>query len=152
MEENVTLVGYQSKKQQYVFLAVSVAIFIVAILWCIFVEANSKYASIAIALIAIGFLVGFFQERKNPKVALKVFHDKFIVFYSSYGEEKIDFDDVAQVNYWPANSGLKITFLTHQGNGMYFSCLLANAQQVKERLLELFDKRGIPVAKEYTAQ
>lgn len=41
-EENVTLVGYQSKKQQYVFLAVSVAIFIVAILWCIFAEANSK--------------------------------------------------------------------------------------------------------------
>lgn len=148
-DENVTLVGYNSKKQAYIYLIVSAAIFITAILCFFFAEGNKKYASIALALIAIGFLAGFCYLLKQPKVALKIFNDRYICFYSSDREEKIDIHDIMRVYYWPAQMGLKITFVTEQGR-KHFTYLLENAKQVKEHLLYLFERNNIVVDKKYS--
>ena len=51
MEENVTLIGYNSKKQPYIFLGAAILIFIIAILCIFFAEGNKKFASIALFLI-----------------------------------------------------------------------------------------------------
>ena len=149
LDENVTLIGYNSKKQAYIFLVASATTFITAILYFFFTEGNQKYASIVLALIAIGFLVVFCNLIKQPKIALKILSDRYIYFYSLDGEKQIDIHSVAQVNYWPASMGLKITFVTEQGNE-YFAYLLENAKQVKEYLLYIFERNKITVVRKYS--
>lgn len=149
LEENVTMVGYNSRKQAYIYLVVSATIFITAVLCFFFAEGNKKYASIVLALIAIGFLVGFCNLLKQPKIALKIFNDRYICFYSSNGEKQIDIHNVIRIHYWPAQMGLKITFVTEQGRE-HFTYLLENAKQVKEHLLHLFERNNIVVEKKYS--
>ncbi len=148
-DRNVTLVGYRSKRQAYIYPIVSVVIFITAILCFFFAEGNKKYASIGLVLIAIGFLAGFCSSLKQPKIALKVFDDRYISFYSSDGEKQIDLNTVIQARYWPAKTGLEITFVTEQGRE-HFAYLLDNAKQIKEHLLDIFEKNGIEVIRVYT--
>ena len=149
LDENVTLIGYNSKKQAYIFLVASATTFITAVLCFFFTEGNQKYASIVLVLIAIGFLVEFCNLIKQPKIALKIFSDRYIYFYSLDGEKQIDIHSVVQVNYWPASMGLKITFVTEQGNE-YFAYLLENAKQVKEYLLYIFERNKITVVRKYS--
>ena len=81
MDENITLVGYNSKKQPYIFLGVSILIFIIGVLCIFFAEGNKKFASIAVFLIGIGFMIGFFNLLKLPHIGIKVINDKYLYFY-----------------------------------------------------------------------
>ena len=149
-DENLTLIGFNSKKQPYYCLVVSIVIFVTAIFWFFFAEGDKKYASIGLAVIAALFLAGFFSLRKQPKIALKVFDDRYLCFYSSDGEKRIDVQQVKRVSYWPAQAGLKITFVTDEGKE-HFSYLLENADIVKSHLLDIFKRNNIFVIKRYSS-
>ena len=148
-DENITAVGYNSKKQAYIYLLVSVAILAVAILVFFFAEGNKKYASVGAALVAFGFLAGVCNLLKQPKIAMKVFDDRYIFFYDIDEEKQIDIHSITKVYYWPANLGLKITFVTEQGRE-HFAYLLENAKEVKEYLLDTFERNNITVVKKYS--
>ena len=149
MEENVTLIGYNSKKQPYIFLGVSILIFIIAILWIFFAEGNKKFASIVLFLIGIGFMIGFFNLLKLPHIGIKVINDKYLYFYDKDDVKIIDICDVKKVNYWPATYGLKIVLFTSKGSE-YFTYLLTNIKEVKKHLLYLFEKQNIKVINRYS--
>ena len=147
-EENITMVGYNSKKQAYIYLLVSILIFTIAILVFCFGEGNKKYFSIVTALVAVGFFVGSCDLLKQPKIALKVLNDRYIFFYDLGEEKQIDVHTVTHVYYWPAIMGLKMKFVTGQG-GEYVGYLLANAKEVKEYLLNIFERNNIAIVKTY---
>ena len=148
MEENVTLIGYNSKKQPYIFLGAAILIFIVAILCIFFAEGNKKFASIAVFLIGIGFMIGFFYLLKLPHIGIKVINDKYLYFYDKDDVKIIDICDVEKVHYWPANYGLRIVLFTSKGSEC-FSYLLTNIKEVKKHLLHLFEKQNIKVINIY---
>ena len=149
MDENITLVGYNSKKQPYIFLGVSILIFIIGVLYIFFAEGNKKFASIAVFLIGIGFMIGFFNLLKLPHIGIKVINDKYLYFYDKDDVKIIDICDVEKVNYWPANYGLKIVLFTSKGSE-YFTYLLTNIKEVKKHLLYLFEKQNIKVINRYS--
>lgn len=149
MEENVTLIGYNSKKQPYIFLGVAILIFIIAILCIFFAEGNKKLASIALFLIGIGFMIGFFNLLKLPHIGIKVIDDKYLYFYDKHDMKIIDISNIEKVNYWPANYGLKIVLFTSKGSE-YFTYLLSNIKDVKKHLLYLFEKENIKVINRYS--
>ena len=149
MEENVTLIGYNSKKQPYIFLGVSILIFIIGVFCIFFAEGNKKFASIAVFLIGIGFMIGFFNLLKLPHIGIKVINDKYLYFYNKDDVKIIDICDVEKVNYWPANYGLKIVLFTSKGSE-YFAYLLTNTKEVKKHLLYLFEKQNIKVINRYS--
>ena len=149
MVENVTLIGYNSKKQPYIFLVVSILIFIIGVLCIFFAEGNKKFASIAVFLIGIGFMIGFFNLLKLPHIGIKVINDKYLYFYDKDDVKIIDICDVEKVNYWPANYGLKITLFTSKGSE-HFTYLLTNIKEVKKHLLYLFEKQNIKVINRYS--
>jgi hypothetical protein len=134
MEENVTLIGYNSKKQPYIFLGVSILIFIIGVFCIFFAEGNKKFASIAVFLIGIGFMIGFFNLLKLHHIGIKVINDKYLYFYDKDDVKIIDICDVEKVNYWPANYGLKIVLFTSKGSE-YFTYLLTNIVNVNIKML-----------------
>ena len=79
-EENVTLIGYNSKKQTYVYLIVGILVFVLAILFLFFAEGNEKFASIGLIIFSICFFLGFVHLSKQPQIALKIIDDKYIIF------------------------------------------------------------------------
>lgn len=149
MDENITLVGYNSKKQPYIFLGVSILLFIIGVFCIFFAEGNIKFASIAVFLIGIGFMIGFFNLLKLPHIGIKVINDKYLYFYDKDDVKIIDICDVEKVNYWPANYGLKIVLFTSKGSE-YFTYLLTNIKEVKKHLLYLFEKQNIKVINRYS--
>lgn len=149
MDENITLVGYNSKKQSYIVLGVSILIFIVGVFWIFFAEGNKKFASIAVFLIGIGFMIVFFNLLKLPHIGIKVINDKYLYFYDKDDVKIIDICDVEKVNYWPASYGLKIVLFTSKGSE-YFAYLLTNIKEVKKHLLYLFEKQNIKVINRYS--
>ena len=148
-EGNVTLIGYHSKKQSYVFLIVGILVFITAIFCFFFAEGNNKYASIGLLIFGVMFVWGFVHLLKQPRIALKVIDDKYIFFNSSNSERIINLTEVKKVCYWPAQIGLKITFVTENG-GEHVTYLLENVKEVKKHLLGLFEKYDIKVVKRYS--
>ena len=147
--ENVTLNGYSSKKQGYIYPVVSGLIFITAILFFFFAEENKKYASIPLALIAVGFLYGFIDLQRQPSIALKIFDDRYAAFYTSHSEKHIDLYSVKEVYYWPSSTGLKITFVTENGKE-HFSYLLENADDVKGVLIAILEGAEVKIKRKYT--
>ena len=144
MDENITLVGYNSKKQPYIVLGVSILIFIIGVFWIFFAEGNKKFASIALFLIGIGFMIVFFNLLKLPHIGIKVINDKYLYFYDKDDVKIIDICYVEKVNYWPTSYGLKIVLFTSKGSE-YFAYLLTNTKEVKKHLLYLFEKQNIKV-------
>jgi hypothetical protein len=149
MDENITLVGYNSKKQCYIVLGVSILMLIIGVFWIFFAEGNKKFASIAVFLIGIGFMIVFFNLLKLPHIGIKVINDKYLYFYDKDDVKIIDICDVEKVNYWPANYGLKIVLFTSKGSE-YFTYLLTNIKEVKKHLLYLFEKQNIKVINRYS--
>ena len=148
MQNKETLIGYNSKKQSYIFLIVAIIIFIIGILCFVFAEGEKKYASIGCIVVGILFLVCFIHLQKLPEVALKIIDDKEIYFYEKDRVKVIDLYSVIEVKYWPAQIGLKITFVTHE-NEEHFTYLLKNSKQVKKHILNLLEKYNIPIKKKY---
>ena len=130
-EENVTLIGYNSKKQTYVYPIVGILVFIIAIFFLFFAEGNKKFASIGLIIFSICFFLGFVHLSKQPQIALKIIDDKYIIFYSYKEETVINLSDVIKIYYWPAQFGLKITVITHNGSD-HFTYLLENIKEVKD--------------------
>lgn len=148
MQKKETLIGYNSKKQSYIFLIVAIIVFIIAILCFLFADGDKKYASIGCIVVGILFLFGFIHLLKLPEVALKIIDDKEIYFYEKDSVKVIDLYSVIEVKYWPAQIGLKITFVTHE-SGEHFTYLLKNSKQVKKHILNLLEKYNIPIKKKY---
>jgi uncharacterized membrane protein len=148
-EERITLVGYNSKKQPYIFLVVGILIIITAVFCWFFAEGDAKYASIMLVIIGIFFIIGCFQILKQPSVALKIREDKTICFYSSYEETVINLDDVMKVYYWPAQVGLKITFVM-KNDREHFTYLLSNCKEVKKHIIQMLQSRNIKIVKRYS--
>ena len=149
MEENVTLIGYNSKKQPYIILGAAILIFIMAILWIFFAQGNKKFASIALFLIGVGFMICFFNLLKLPHIGIKVIDDKYLYFYDKDDVKIIDISNIEKVNYWPGSYGLKIVLFTSKGSE-YFTYLLSNIKDVKKHLLYLFAKENIKVINRYS--
>lgn len=144
IEEKVTLTGYNSKKQPYIFLVGSVLALIMGILCLIFADINDKYGCILCFLCSVVFVGAFVVELKQPEVALKIINNKRIFFYNRDGEKVVYLHEVKKVYYWPWTMGLKITFITSD-NKIHFTCLLSNSKEVKEYLLELFEQYDIKI-------
>lgn len=149
MEENVTLIGYNSKKQPYIGLVASILTFLTAILFAFFAKGNDKFAAILIFFIAIGFLFAFFDSLKQPNIGLKIVDDKYIIFYSREGEKIIKINEITKIHYWPGSFGLEIVIYTIYERE-YFAYMLSNIKEVKKYLLCLFKKENIPVVKIYS--
>lgn len=145
---NVTLIGYNSKKQPYVYFIVGILVIITAIFCFFFAEGNKKYASIGLIIIGMLFIIAFLSLLKQPKIALKVIDDKYIFFYSSGEEKVINVLEIEQVHYWPAQAGLKITFVTGDRKE-HFTYLLENIGEVKKYLLGIFERNGVEIVKRY---
>ena len=148
-DENITLVGYHSKKQPYIGLTVSVLCLALAVLCVIFASGTKKIASLGLLLCSALFFVSFRYLSKQPRVALEVREDRYVTFYSSKKETRIDLGEVTAIHYWPWQLGLKIIFITPHGNE-YFAYLLEDSKRVKGALLKAFEKNNVPIVKRYS--
>ena len=151
MKERITLVGYASKKQPYIFLVVSIFVFIMGLLFLMFADANDKYGSIICFLISLGFAFCFISELKQPDERIRIIEDKKIIFYAHNSEQIINLYDVRYVEYWPFQAGLKMR-INIMGRNLLLSCMLKNSKEVKQYLLHLFDEHGIEVIKRYSTK
>ena len=151
IEEKVTLIGYNSKKQPYIFLVASVLVFIMGILFLLFADAQDKYGCILCFFMGTGFLFCFVSELKQPDERIKIIDDRRIVFYTRNGKQIINIYEVRYVEYWPNKVGIKMRFYTMSGNQLV-TCMLRNSKEVKQHLLNLFDKHGIKVKKRYNSR
>ena len=151
IEEKVTLTGYNSKKQPYIFLVSSVSALIMGVLLLIFLDIKEKYACIICFLMSVGFLFCFFSELKQPNERIKIIEDRKVVFYTRKSEQIINLYDVKSVEYWPARVGLKMRFNLMSGNRLV-SCMLKNSKEVRQYLLDLFEARDIKVIKRYSTK
>ena len=149
MNENITLEGYNSKKQAYIYLVVSIFTITISVLLYFLAEGNKKYASIPLLFIGVGFLIGYFHFLKLPKLAFKVIDNRFIHFYDKGTEKVFDLHEVEKIHYWKANFGLKIIIFTSEKRE-YLAYLLEDAKNVKSKLIELFKQYDIKIINRYS--
>ena len=138
--DKVTLIGYTSKNQAYIFLIIGIlAILTIPFSWI----SNKEKALIATIGLSIGgfmFIYGFINELKQPDIAIKIINDKLIYFYKKDEETIIDLDKVSKVFYYPANFSFNFIFIT-ETTEEHISYLLDNCDEVKKTYFKTFETK-----------
>ena len=147
----VTLTGYTSKKQPYIFLIIGIlAIFLIPFAW-ISNKEKALIATIGLSIFAFMFIFGFIKMLKEPNIAIKIINDKIIHFYKKDEETIIDLDKVSKVFYYPANFSFNFIFIT-ETTEEHISYLLDNCDEVKKHILKLLKERNIKIKKRYNSR
>lgn len=149
--DKVTLIGYTSKNQAYIFLIIGILILLtIPFAWI----SNKEKALIATIGLSIGgfmFIYGFINELKQPDIAIKIINDKLIYFFKKDEEIIIDLDKVSKVFYYPANFSFNFIFIT-ETTEEHISYLLDNCDEVKKHILKLLKQRNIKIKKRYSSR
>ncbi len=148
--EKITLTGYHSKKQPCIIYLGFCALCIVAgIIILLLAEGDNKYGCIVYFLFVILCVFGLKNELKQPEILLQVIDDKYIIFYTDKGKKVVDLYAVSTIHYWRAAFGLRIVFYKEFGS-ISFSGFLQDSREIKEYLLNLFEKHHIEVVSRYS--
>ena len=149
--DKVTLIGYTSKKQPYIFLIIGIlAILTIPFAW-ISNKEKALIATIGLSIFAFMFILGFIKMLKEPNIAIKIINDKIIHFYKKDEETIIDLDKVSKVFYYPANFSFNFIFIT-ETTEEHISYLLDNCDEVKKHILKLLKQRNIKIKKRYNSR
>ena len=149
--DKVTLIGYTSKKQPYIFLIIGIlAILTIPFAW-ISNKEKALIATIGLSIFAFMFIYGFINELKQPDIAIKIINNKLIYFYKKDEETIIDLDKVSKVFYYPANFSFNFIFIT-ETTEEHISYLLDNCDEVKKHILKLLKQRNIKIKKRYSSR
>lgn len=149
--DKVTLIGYTSKKQAYIFLIIGILILLTIPFVWIFNKEKALIATNGLSIGGFMFIYGFINELKQPDIAIKIINDKLIYFYKKDEETLIDLDKVSKVFYYPAYFSFKFIFIT-ETTEEHISYLLDNCDEVKKHILKLLKQRNIKIKKRYNSR
>ena len=149
--DKVTLIGYTSKKQAYIYLIIGILILLtIPFIW-IYNKEKALIATIGLLIGGFMFIYVFINELKQPDIAIKKINDKLIYFYKKDEETIIDLDKVSKVIYYPAYFSFKFIFITETTEER-ITYLLDNCDEVKKHILKLLKQRNIKIKKNYNSR